>query len=451
MRRSSLSKVIPSFLALGGLAASLLAAHDAAALGRRGISPYPHRPFNGDPAQCGVATYCGGPVLSNVQVVNVAWTSGATSLAQSADSYMKEIVASSFVDMLSEYSTKGTTGAVCGQADDAGTQMFFGPPTAQSTGQTIGRGTTLPAVTITPTNTATSITDDDAVIGQELIAQIAAGHLAAPTYDPHGYPNTLYFVYFPSSYSITLQGGASCQNGGFDGYHMSVQYAGAPGGCTGKYIPYAVMPDCGDQGAGDPDPTTLSHELAEAITDTDDGPLADPNAGDGAWYLGPTNNPGSAMNCGEIGDVCQGVGAGGGQQNIPGTSPAILAQNVWSQANASCIVSDNVGPQPIVAGTNACGAGGTDGGAGNPDSGSPGNDAGTGGSGGSGGSGGTAGSGGSGGSAGSGGTGGSDNNGTGTSTTSSCAMGNASAPTGLAALGGLLALAFARRRPRPRR
>ena len=166
---------------------------------------------------CGVVTYCGGPVISNVQIVPVYWTSGVSStITKWAPGYFSAITDSVFMDMLSEYSTKGKTGEACGEADDGGIS-YFGPTTPESTSQTITRGSTLPAVTITPmVTTGTSITDDNAAIGAELTAQIAAGKLPAPTYDTEGYPNTLYFVFFPSSYSISLQGGGSCSAfGGF--------------------------------------------------------------------------------------------------------------------------------------------------------------------------------------------------------------------------------------------
>jgi uncharacterized membrane protein YgcG len=222
-------------------------------------------------------------------------------------------------------------------------------------------------VTITPTKTTgTSIKDDDAAIGDELVAQIAAGKLPAPTYDDQGYPNTLYFVFFPSTVRINLQGMQSCIK--FAGYHFSASYD-AQVSCKGKYIPYAVIPDCGL-------PTnymaaTISHELAEAVSDSDVGPT-NPNPlhqSDGAWYLGPSypcsDIESCPSNCGEIGDVCQSTGSA----MIPGT--AITAQNMWSQTKNDCVVSNpTVGPKPGPAGPPAtsCSPGQHDAGA--PDAGS---------------------------------------------------------------------------------
>jgi MYXO-CTERM domain-containing protein len=229
---------------------------------------------------------------------------------------------------------------------DAGL-MYFGPATPFSTGQTITRGTALPAVTITPTvTTGTNIADDNAAIGAELTAQIAAGKLPTPTYDAQGYPNTIYFVFFPSNYSITLQNMQSC--GAFGGYHYSTPYT-APAACKGQYVPYAVIPDCGSDTTGLS--SICSHELAEAVSDTDVGPTSPPtsNYGDGAWYLGPSYPCNSIQNCpqtcGEVGDVCQSAG----DSTVPGTS--IISQDIWSQAQNGCGVNNPAtGPQPTPAG-----------------------------------------------------------------------------------------------------
>jgi MYXO-CTERM domain-containing protein len=167
--------------------------------------------------------------------------------------------------MRSEYSTAGKTGEVCSVQTDAGLG-YFGPSTASSSGQTITRGSALAAVTISPmVTTGTTIADDNAAIGAELVAQIHAGNLPAPTYDAQGYPNTLYVVFFPSNCSISIQNFGSCT--AFGGYHYSGPYTASPT-CKSQYIPYAVIPDCG----GRIPSGAVSHELAEAVTDTDVGP-----------------------------------------------------------------------------------------------------------------------------------------------------------------------------------
>jgi MYXO-CTERM domain-containing protein len=323
----------------------------------------------GTAGQCGVITYCGGPVISNVQIVPVFWSDQvSTTITGWAEGYLSSLANSELLDMLSEYSTVGKTGEACAMSDNDGGISYFGPTTPFSTGQTVTRGTAVPAVTITPNNTSQNITDDNAVIGTEIIQQIQAGKLPAPTYDKQGYPNTIYFMFFPQSMTISAFGGQSC--GSFGGYHYSVPYTAS--GCTGQYIPYAVIPDCGDSTKGLA--SVCSHELAEAISDSDVGPTtpAAANYGDGAWYLGPSypcNSPQNCpSNCGEVGDVCQGQGDG----TVPGTS--IISQYIWSQAQNGCDVNNpSVGTQTGPGGlpVTVCTAPVPDAGTPTPDSGTP--------------------------------------------------------------------------------
>src|SRR6185436_9828622 len=156
----------------------------------------------------------------------------------------------------------------------SGMQAYAGPPMPFSTGQTITRGTAQQGVQLQTLKVATSntITDDNAAIGQEIIAQIDAGVLPKPTYDAQGYPNTLYVAFFPDTVSIKLEGMKSCQ--AFGGYHYSVPYT-AQAACKGQYLPYAVIPSCG--ATGSQLSVVVSHEMAEAVTDTDVGPTAPPS------------------------------------------------------------------------------------------------------------------------------------------------------------------------------
>jgi hypothetical protein len=341
------------------LASLALAASEASAEPRHGrLGFFPGHltgRVNADPTQCGVATYCGGPVISNVQIVTVFWTDQVAQATQQwAAAYAATIASSELVDMLSEYSTRGLAGTACSAQTDAGIG-YFGPPMPFSTGQTITRGSATQAYTIVPkTLTGSSFDDDGALVGAELVAQIQAGALPAPVYDAQGYPDTLYMVYFPAGFSITSFGEASCT--AWDGYHSSAPYAAS--GCRGQYLPYAVLADCGYEGAQLSD--VVSHELAEAITDVDVGPTTPATAdyGDGAWYLGPSNpcmDPQCPQNCGEVGDVCESAGDG----TIPGTS--IVSQDIWSNAQNGCVLNNpGIGPQNGPAPVAACTGGGTE-------------------------------------------------------------------------------------------
>ena len=106
----------------------------------------------------------------------------------------------------------------------------------------------------------------------------------------------------------------------------------------GQYVPYAVIPDCGDSTSSLSE--TVSHELAESVSDTDDGvsPAWTGSAGDGALVPRPDyacpNQNNCPSNCGEIGDVCD----NSGKATVPGTS--VTAQVIWSQLQNGCFVED---------------------------------------------------------------------------------------------------------------
>jgi hypothetical protein len=234
-------------------------------------------------------TYQGGPVISNAQTVPVFWTSGVDPTVSAwAEGYLGTLVVSAYFDLLTQYSTVGQTGG---------------------TGQTVGHGTVVPAVTITPTTaTGTKVTDKQ--IGPELQAQITAGHLPAPTTDATGNTNTVYVLFFPQSITVSYGGGNSCVE--WCGYHGS--YGGTAGNPS---FEYAVIPDMGTgsgcaTGCSDECLTadtdimagTLSHEVAESVTDPADAP---------GWV-----NPNQNSQNYEIADIC--VGNGGTQEDT-GTVP----------------------------------------------------------------------------------------------------------------------------------
>ncbi|HZR27310.1 MAG TPA: hypothetical protein VFA71_00910, partial [Terriglobales bacterium] len=204
----------------------------------------------------GLLKYYGGRVISNVQVVVVFWTGSVDATTQSQiGGFYTTITNSPYLDMLSEYDTVGLTGFADG---------------LRGSNQLIGHGTVIGPYTITPSTNATTI--DDTQIQAELQAQIDAHTLPAPATDGSGNVNTLYMVYFPLGYTITLQGFSSCVQ--FCGYHGT--YVN-----NSLSIPYGVMPDLsapGCSGRCGSGPTVFdnltsvsSHELAESITDTEVG------------------------------------------------------------------------------------------------------------------------------------------------------------------------------------
>ena len=261
--------------------------------------------------------YYGGRVISHVQVVEVSWGPNVdSSVSTGIGGFYTAITQSAFLDWLEEYDTHRN-------GND-------GLPGSQ---QVIGRGSFVGSFTITPSVTATSIIDDQ--IQTELAAQVAAGNLPAPHVDTNGYVDTLYMIDFPPGMSITSPGGGkSCTAGGFCSYHGTWV---APAGSlpySGKSIPYSVHPDfsvggcssgCGSASVQfDNQTSSHSHQLAEAITDTEVA-LATDIARPIAWY--------NSMS-GEIGDICA---TGSGDQ---ATVAGYTVQKEWSNVLNACVASN---------------------------------------------------------------------------------------------------------------
>ncbi|HEY6300784.1 MAG TPA: hypothetical protein VIW95_14180 [Candidatus Binatus sp.] len=273
-------------------------------------------------------TYYGGRVVSNMKVVQVLWGTGGAGTGDgeflagvvntstpSMATFYQQVLNSAYVDWLTEYNTDILD--------------FGGNP---GTNQTIGRGTFVEQVAITPANTSTSLTDAD--IKTELVKQIKAGHLPLPTADGAGNNNTYYAIFFPHGIRISQGGTTSCMPGGFCAYHGTI-VAGAPVG----EIYYGVHPDmqagsgcqngCGD----DPTPfnnytSVASHEMAETITDCEVSiaPLNGPPLG---WY--------DDVN-GEIGDICNAQ-----QGSIVGAdNQTYTVQKLFSNVANDCIVTPSV-------------------------------------------------------------------------------------------------------------
>ena len=258
---------------------------------------------SGNPGTC-LFNYYGGPVISNIDAVVVYWGSSVSKVVDCGggldshgncigiSQFHSAVVNSTFIDMLGEYNT-------------AGVDATAGSKTGLPGNQKIGRGTLHPGspFTITPSAANSGTNINDANIQSEIQSQIAAGHLPAVATDGIGNVNTIYVVYFPPGVTITDPNGTvSCAAGGFCAYHNTYLNS------SNLAVPYGVVPDFGpgsacDTGCGSDTPwqnltSTVSHELAESITDTAVGlPSASTLAFDYplTWY---------DVNNGEIGDPC---------------------------------------------------------------------------------------------------------------------------------------------------
>jgi len=167
-------------------------------------------------------TYHNGPIISNVQVVEVLYGSGsynsqiAGTTSPTMGQFYSDITSSGLITLFQQYNTNisGGTGQVFGNGTFGG--LFQIVPAAGNNGSTI----------------------TDTQIQSELLSQISAGHLPAPVNDGLGNPNTLYMIFFPPAKTISQGGSNSCQAGGFCAYHGTTSNT-----FNTKHVLYGVMPD----------------------------------------------------------------------------------------------------------------------------------------------------------------------------------------------------------------
>jgi len=232
-------------------------------------------------------SYFGGPVISNVHVVEVLYGSGsylpqvAGTTTPNIETFFSDLTGthSGYISLLTQYDT----------------------PASGGTGQTIGNGTFDGLFQIVPSPGNDGSTIDDTQIQAELLAQISAGHLPGPLLDAAGNVNTLYMIYFPPGKVITLSGSTSCVAGGFCAYPGTTSNT-----FQSKNLLYGVQPDmqsggcsvgCGTSSVFGNYTSVSSHELTEAITDADVG-IATVFGPPLAWY--------DMVDNAEIGDLCNG-------------------------------------------------------------------------------------------------------------------------------------------------
>ncbi len=257
-------------------------------------------------------TYYGGPVVSSINVVVVYYGNGAylPALSTGLPGFFSAITNGTYMDMLSEYSTLGVSG---------------GGTTGDQIIQRGGSNAFIGSYIISPTVPISGGTITDSQIQTELLAQINASALPAPTFDATGQADTLYMIYFPPGVTITTGSISSCETGGFCAYHSTIPLV------SNQNILYGVQPDmqspsgcftgCGGSTAFNNYTSVASHEYAETITDAAVG-IAPTFAPPLAWY--DNNN-----NDGEIGDICNAV---------QGTADGYTVQTEWSNLQNGCAV-----------------------------------------------------------------------------------------------------------------
>jgi hypothetical protein len=244
--------------------------------------------------------YFGGPIISNVKIVQVLYGTGsylsnvASDAAPSLASFYAQATRSAWYSWLLEYNTSS---------------------------QALGAGSFAESVPITPSIANNGSTISDVSIESELSAQIGSGVLPPPD------ANTLYMVNFPKGKRINLSGTPSCAAGGFCAYHSTFVRNQID-------VYYGVLPDmsagsgcdrgCGTSTQFNNQTSVASHELAEAVTDPAVG-LATTVAPPLAWY---------DSTFGEIGDICNAQ-----QGTFAGTDAVVYTvQRLWSNASGACIL-----------------------------------------------------------------------------------------------------------------
>ena len=240
------------------------------------------------PAPEPLLTYRSGPLLQTVDIHAVYWGSNVTPpTGADLPTYFTKIASPApFFQMLAEYNV------------DAG---------ASQLPYTIGSGTFAGTYVDVDAPLPSSKTITDEMVQAEVTRLIDQGKVTNTA-------NSLYFFFFPPGYAIDQGGGTlSCQV--FCGYHMSFSRNAAN-------VYYAIIPDFSTdcaQGCGatalDGLYLTVSHELVEAVTDSNVG---GPDPSDLAWYDDAN---------GEIGDICGGYA---------GTASGETVQLMWSNEAHGC-------------------------------------------------------------------------------------------------------------------
>lgn len=183
-----------------------------------------------------------------------------------------------------------------------------------------------PAAVATPvelTESAPTSIDDSAIqtwLAGKLDGSPANAAFGTPT------ESSVYFIAYPLGTTVTLDSYTSCVEGGFGGYHNSVQLTSGP--WAGLGVSYAVLPEC-DIEASYPASLTQSgsHELIEATTDplpqTETPAYLTVDQADFAWEL--------VVGGGEVADMCAQVADAFFQP----AGYAYSVQRAWSNAAAA--------------------------------------------------------------------------------------------------------------------
>ena len=230
-------------------------------------------------------TYHNGPIISNVQVVQVLYGSGsynaqvAGTTSPTMGNFFADITSTGLISLMQQYNTNIS----------GGTTRFSGTARSPDCSRLFRRQATM----VRRLRTRRS--------SQNFWRRSMPDTCRRQFWMPRGNPNTLYMIYFPPGKTISQGGSNSCQAGGFCAYHGTTSST-----LNAKHVLYGVMPDmqagsgcstgCGTSTVFGNYTSVTSHELVEAMTDAQVG-IATVIGPPLAWY-DSTN--------GEIGDICNG-------------------------------------------------------------------------------------------------------------------------------------------------
>ena len=163
--------------------------------------------FCSTPGSAQNLSYQGGAIVSSPQIVVMYWGPNVDPTLQSnLPGMYNTLLSGPWMNVLKQYSTAGLT------------PVAGGP----SSGQTIQSGSFVKAVTITPSNLGDATFD---AISGEIQNQVISGAIPAPTFDPQGFPQTIYVVYLPPGLIFTDPNlGTSCKN--FDEIEFNLIFPG---------------------------------------------------------------------------------------------------------------------------------------------------------------------------------------------------------------------------------
>lgn len=269
--------------------------------------------------------YFGGAIIAKPAVVQVSWNDPGTTgtVPSSVEGYLHSwwpaIVSpqAGYLAWLTEYNTVGHNG----KDGLAGSGQTFA-----------GSGTYAGLFKITPAAANQTAAVTDTQIQAELVAQIGAGHLPAPTFDATGRCNTIYFPPSVTDISFTFAGTAQHSCTDFCGYHGATTYAG-------KHVYYGVHPDlssactaCAPDGLQQDVAMVHSHELAEAMTDAEISFEA--LTATATDFLRPGGWDQIASGCSEIGDSCAWPTTG--IPTVTYNGQAFYVQGLFDNARMDC-------------------------------------------------------------------------------------------------------------------